>query len=79
MTLPNHYNICCIASQLVDKKSSCIDTFGFYNPKKRQRGKLHIVYNVKHQQPLDQHKNTLKDIFHKKEVFIDPSYPVYEI
>ena len=79
LTLPNHYNICCIASQLVDKKSSCIDTFGFYNPKKRQRGKLHIVYNVKHQQPLDQHKNTLKDIFHKKEVFIDPSYPVYEI
>ena len=64
---------------LTKKKTSYIDTFGFYNPKKRQRGKLHIVYNVKHQQPLDQHKNTLKDIFHKKEVFIDPSYPVYEI
>jgi len=45
----------------------------------RCRGKLDIIYQVKHEHIIDAHKETLKQLFHKKEVFIDPSYPVYEI
>ena len=77
--LPNKYNICCIATQLIKKKTSSIDTFGFYNPRLRCRGKLNIIYHMKHGSIDDSHKETLKQLFHRKEVFIDPSYPVYEI
>ena len=77
--LPNRYNICCIATDLIKKKTSSIDTFGFYNPRLRCRGKLNITYQMKHGPIDDSHKETLKHLFHRKEVFIDPSYPVYKI
>lgn len=76
--LPMDYNICCIANDLIHKKRSCIDTFGFYNPKIRKRGNLIIVYQVIHTcEPKD--KELIKKLFHKKEIFIDPSYPIYRI
>ena len=77
--LPNKFNICCIAKQLTKKKMSFIDTFGFYNPKMRVRGKLKIIYQLVHTDIDDSNKELLKKLFHKKEVFIDPSYPVYKI
>ena len=77
--LPTNFTICCIASQLVKKKTSFIDTFGFYNPKKRSRGGLQIIYRLVHSDIDESNKDTLKKLFHKKEIFIDPSYPVYEI
>jgi len=77
--LPNRYNICCIATNLIKKKNSFIDTFGFYNPQLRCRGKLQIIYQMKHVPIDDSHKETLKQLFHRKEIFIDPSLPVYEI
>ena len=77
--LPNKFNICCIAKQLTKKKISFIDTFGFYNPKMRVRGKLKIIYQLVHSDINDSNKELFKKLFHKKEVFIDPSYPVYKI
>ena len=77
--LPNQFTICCIAKQLTKKKMSFIDTFGFYNPKMRVRGKLKIMYQLVHTDIDDSNKELLKKLFHKKEVFIDPSYPVYKI
>ena len=79
MKLPNKFKIVCNASQLTQKKKSCIDTFGFYNPSKCMRGKLVIVYQIQHTPLNDSHKQMLKDLFHKKEVFIDPNLPVYNI
>ena len=79
MKLPNKFKIVCNASQLTQKKKSCIDTFGFYNPKKQKRGNLVIVYQIQHTPLDDSHKQTLKELFHKKEVFIDPNLPVYNI
>jgi len=77
--LPNKFTICCIANQLTKKKMSFINTFGFYNPKKRSRGGLQIIYQLTHSDIDESNKETLKELFHKKEIFIDPSYPVYEI
>ena len=77
--LPNKFNICCIAANLTKKKTSYIDTFGFYNPKKRSRGKLQIIYRLVHSDIDVSNKELFKQLFHKKEVFIDPSYPVYKI
>ena len=77
--LPNKFNICCIANNLIEKKISYIDTFGFYNPKFRQRGKLQIIYQITHSDIDESNKELFKQLFHKKEVFIDPSYPVYKI
>ena len=77
--LPNKFNICCIATNLTKKKISYIDTFGFYNPKKRSRGKLQIIYRLVHSDIDESNKELFKQLFHKKEVFIDPSYPVYKI
>ena len=77
--LPNKFNICCIANNLIKKKTSYIDTFGFYNPRKRQRGKLQIIYKITHSDIDESNKELFKQLFHKKEVFIDPSYPVYKI
>ena len=77
--LPNKFTICCIAKQLTKKKNSFIDTFGFYNPKMRVRGKLKIIYRLVHTDIDDSNKELFKKLFHKKEVFIDPSYPVYKI
>ena len=77
--LPNKFNICCIATNLTKKKISYIDTFGFYNPKKRSRGKLQIIYQITHSDIDESNKELFKQLFHKKEVFIDPSYPVYKI
>ena len=77
--LPNKFNICCIANNLIKKKISYIDTFGFYNPKKRSRGKLQIIYQITHSDIDESNKELFKQLFHKKEVFIDPSYPVYKI
>jgi len=77
--LPNKFTICCIAKQLTKKKMSFIDTFGFYNPKMRVRGKLKIIYQLVHKDIDDSNKELFKKLFHKKEVFIDPSYPVYKI
>ena len=79
MKLPNKFKIVCNASQLTQKKRSCIDTFGFYNPQKQSRGRLIIVYKIHHTHLNDSHKETLKQLFHKKEVFIDPNLPVYNI
>ena len=79
LRLPNKFNICCIASNLIHKKSSSIDTFGFYNPRSKSRGTLQIVYNVNHEVVSDTHKETLRSMFHRKEVFINPSHPVYRI
>ena len=53
MKLPNKFKIVCNASQLTQKKKSCIDTFGFYNPSKCMTGKLVIVYQIQHT-PLDE-------------------------
>ena len=77
--LPNQFKICCIAKQLTKKKMSFIDTFGFYNPIKKVRGKLKIIYQLVHTDIDDSNKELLKKLFHKKEIFIDPSYPVYKI
>jgi len=77
--LPTKFNICCIATNLTKKKMSFIDTFGFYNPKKRSRGKLQIIYQITHSDIDESNKELFKQLFHKKEVFIDPSYPVYKI
>ena len=77
--LPNKFTICCIATNLTKKKTSYIDTFGFYNPKKRSRGKLQIIYRLVHSDIDVSNKELFKQLFHKKEVFIDPSYPVYKI
>lgn len=77
--LPNKFTICCIASQLVKKKTSLLDTFGFYNPTSKKRGTMKIIYQLVHAPVDESNKETLKALFHKKEVFIDPSYPVYEI
>ena len=79
MKLPNKFNICCNASQLTQKKKSCIDTFGFYNPRVGKRGNLQIIYQIVHREIDETNKELLKQLFHKKEVFIDPSYPVYNI
>ena len=78
MKLPNKFKIVCNASQLTQKKS-CIDTFGFYNPKKQKRGNLVIVYQIQHTPLDDSHKQTLKNCFHKERIFIDPSLPIYNI
>ena len=79
LQLPNKFNICCIANNLTHKKMSFIDTFGFYNPSIKKRGKLKIIYQIVHS-PIDPSNQQLfKKLFHKKEVFIDPSYPVYKI
>ena len=77
--LPNKFTICCIANQLTNKKTSYIDTFGFYNPTLKSRGGLQIIYQLTHSEIDESNKETLRKLFHKKEVFIDPSYPVYEI
>ena len=77
--LPTKFTICCIANQLTQKKTSSIDTFGFYNPTLRSRGKLHIIYQLTHGSVDESNKDILKKLFHKKEVFIDPRYPVYRI
>jgi DnaJ-class molecular chaperone len=77
--LPNKFTICCIATNLTKKKISYIDTFGFYNPKKRSRGNLQIIYKITHSDIDESNKELFKQLFHKKEVFIDPSYPVYKI
>ena len=77
--LPTKFTICCIANQLTQKKTSSIDTFGFYNPTLRSRGKLHIMYQLTHGSIDESNKDILKKLFHKKEVFIDPRYPVYRI
>ena len=83
--LPTKFTICCIANQLTKKKTSSIDTFGFYNPALRSRGKLHIMYQLTHTaidestKEYESNKDILKKLFHKKEVFIDPRYPVYRI
>ena len=77
--LPTKFTICCIANQLTKKNKSFINTFGFYNPTKRSRGDLQIIYQLTHSDINESNKETLKKLFHKKEVFIDPSYPVYEI
>jgi DnaJ-class molecular chaperone len=88
ITLPNKYTICCNANQLTKKKSSFIDTFGFYNPTVKKRGRLHIIYQLVHpdidgdtmkDSMKDSMKQTMKELFHKKEIFIDPRHPVYEI
>ena len=79
MKLPNKLNICCIANNLIGKKSSFINTFGFYNPKQGVRGKLKIIYQLVHSDIDDSNKELLKKLFHKKEVFVDPSFPVYKI
>jgi DnaJ-class molecular chaperone len=79
LQLPNKFTICCIANNLTNKKYSFIDTFGFYNPKKRVRGKLKIIYQLVHSDIDDSNKELFKKLFHKKEVFIDPSFPVYKI
>ena len=77
--LPNRLNVCCVASNLDQKKMSFIEGFGFYDPLKQQRGRLKILYQLTHR-PMDESKReTIKQLFHKKEVFIDPSYPVYKI
>jgi curved DNA-binding protein CbpA len=77
--LPTKFTICCIANQLTQKKTSSIDTFGFYNPTLKSRGKLHIIYQLTHGSVDESNKAILKKLFHKKEVFIDPRYPVYRI
>ena len=77
--LPNRLNVCCVASDLDQKKMSFIEGFGFYDPLKQQRGRLKILYQLTHR-PMDEStRETIKQLFHKKEVFIDPSYPVYKI
>jgi DnaJ-class molecular chaperone len=77
--LPTNYTICCIASQLLHKKKSSINTFGFYNPIEKKRGSLQIIYQLVHGDINESHKQVLKELFHKKESFIDPSCPIYRI
>jgi DnaJ-class molecular chaperone len=77
--LPNKFKICCIAKQLSKKKKSSINTFGFYNPKLTQRGNLQIVYQLTHTDMDESNKDILKKLFHRKETFIDPNLPVYNI
>tara|TARA_B110001469_G_C9589247_1_gene292348 strand:+ start:12 stop:935 length:924 start_codon:yes stop_codon:yes gene_type:complete len=77
--LPNHYNICCIANNLMNKKISCIDTFGFYDPMLKGRGNLKIIYQLIHNSVHEYDKQLIKKIFHKKDICMDPSYPIYRI
>jgi curved DNA-binding protein CbpA len=77
--LPTKLTICCVASMLTQKKMSSIDTFGFYNPMLKSRGKLLIIYQLTYKSIDETHKNTLKELFHTKEVLIDPRYRVYRI
>lgn len=73
LTLPNQFRICCRAKDLRHKKQSVIQTFGFYNPRHRQRGNLIIMYHIVYNEIDTTDKETLKRLFHKKEVFVDPS------
>ena len=77
--LPNKFKICCIASELTNKKKSSINTFGFYNPVTMVRGSLHIIYQIQHRDMDDSNKEIMRNLFHKKEIFIDPTLPVYNI
>jgi len=77
--LPNKFKICCIASELTVKKKSSINTFGFYNPFTKVRGSLHIIYQIQHRDLDDSNKEIMRNLFHKKETFIDPTLPVYQI
>ena len=83
LTLPNKFRICCRAKDLRHKKQSIIDTFGFYNPYTRKRGNLCIVYQLVHTEidtkETKETKEILKRLFHKKEIFIDPSLPIYQV
>jgi hypothetical protein len=79
LRLPNKFKICCVASELTKKKKSSINTFGFYNPSTKIRGSLHIIYQIQHGCIDDSKKEIMRKLFHKKEIFIDPSLPVYNI
>ena len=79
LRLPNKFKICCVASELTKKKKSSINTFGFYNPFTKVRGSLHIIYQIQHGYIDDSNKEIMRKLFHKKEIFIDPSLPVYNI
>jgi len=79
LRLPNKFKICCIASDLTVKKKSSINTFGFYNPFTMVRGSLHIIYSIQHRELDDSQKELMRNLFHKKETFIDPTLPVYQI
>lgn len=79
LRLPNKFKICCVASELTNKKKSSINTFGFYNPFTKVRGSLHIIYQIQHGCIDDSNKEIMRKLFHKKEIFIDPSLPVYNI
>ena len=79
LTLPNRLKVCCVATELTQKKRSFIEGFGFYDPLKQKRGRLKIMYQLTHRPMDDSAKETIKQLFHKKETFIDPSYPVYNI
>ena len=79
LRLPNKFKICCVASELTKKKKSSINTFGFYNPITKVRGSLHIIYQIQHGCIDDSNKEIMRKLFHKKEIFIDPSLPVYNI
>ena len=79
MKLPNKFKIVCNASQLTQKKTVLYRYLWILQPKNTYiRGKLVIIYKIHHTQ-LNEHKETLKQLFHKKEVFIDPSLPIYNI
>ena len=79
LQLPNKLKICCIANNLLNKSYSTINTFGFYNPSLKQRGKLYINYKLIHTPMSITNKSIIKQLFHKKEIFIDPKYPIYNI
>lgn len=79
LRLPNKFKICCVASELTKKKRSSINTFGFYNPFTKVRGSLHIIYQIQHGCIDDSNKEIMRKLFHKKEIFIDPTLPVYNI
>lgn len=79
LRLPNKLNICCIAKELLHKDYSKIESFGFYNPSQKQRGNLIIKYNLIHNTLSDEHIHIMRNLFHKKEIFIDPSYPIFNI
>jgi len=79
LRLPNKFKICCVASELTKKKKSSINTFGFYNPFTKVRGSLHIIYQIQHGCIDDSNKEIMRKLFHKKEIFIDPNLPVYNI
>ena len=77
--LPNKFNICCNVNHLSKKKKSLIDTFGSYNPKLKKRGNLQIIYKIVPTDIDPSNKELFKQLFHKKEIFIDPSYPIYNL